>query len=481
LTEILSLDATAQLLALETKLISAAELLEASIARYQAVNPALNAVVAVDLDRARRRARAIDDQRVAGEHLGALAGLPMTIKDTLDVDGLPASSGLKALLGRTPRDAVVVSRVRAEGAVIWGKTNVPVMAGDWQSYNGLYGTTNNPWDLTRTPGGSSGGAAAALASGVTALEIGSDIGGSLRVPAAFCGVFSHKPTWGLVSQRGHIPPRPGTLAERDLNVVGPMARSARDLRLLLSVLEEGSPMAAKAPPAELKDLRVGLWLEEPGFPLDPEVRAVVEAFAQKLAGLGCAIELVRPVDGPALLVAYRQLLAPLIAEDMPAPRRRQMERMRGLATLALRFDGAARTWATQVLNNTASHAEWLAADEARARFGQHLREVFGRHDVLIAPVACVTAFPHDQTPFGQRRLRLSDGQSIAYGFMLNWISMATACGLPATAYPAGPSAGGLPVGVQIIGPRGGDARVLSVAQAIEDGLGGFIAPPGLAA
>ena len=203
-------------------------------------------MVVTDLDPARKRAQAIDRQRAAGEHMGALAGLPMTIKDTFDVEGMPASAGLKGLLGRATKDAVVVARARAAGAVIWGKTNVPVMAGDWQSYNGLYGTTNNPWDLTRTCGGSSGGAAAALATRMTALEIGSDIGGSLRVPASFCGVFSHKPTWGLVSQRGHIPPRPGTLAERDLNVVGPMARSARDLRLLLSVLEAG-PLAAAGP------------------------------------------------------------------------------------------------------------------------------------------------------------------------------------------------------------------------------------------
>src|SRR5271170_1256199 len=216
MTDILSLDATAQLLALETKRISAVELLEASLARHDAVNPSLNAVVTTDLERARRRARAIDDQRAVGEHLGALAGLPMTIKDTFDVGDMPASAGLKGLLGRTARDAVVVARARAEGAVIWGKTNTPVMAGDWQSYNDLYGTTNNPWRLDRTPGGSSGGAAAALATGVTALEIGSDIGGSLRVPASFCGVYAHKPTWGMVSQRGHVPPQPGAVAERDL-------------------------------------------------------------------------------------------------------------------------------------------------------------------------------------------------------------------------------------------------------------------------
>jgi len=474
--DILSLDATAQLNALEAGRISAAALLEASIDRYHAVNPALNAVVATDLDRARRRAQAIDEQRAAGEHLGPLAGLPMTIKDTFDVEGMPASAGLKGLLGRATRDAVVIARAKAAGAVIWGKTNVPVMAGDWQSYNGLYGTTNNPWDLARTPGGSSGGAAAALASGITALEIGSDIGGSLRVPAAFCGVFSHKPTWGLVPQRGHVPPKPGTQAERDLNVVGPMARSARDLRLLLSVLEEG-PLAAKAPPAELDGLRVGLWLDEPDFPVDAEVKAVVEAFAKDLAARGCKVELIRPVDGPALLAAYRRLLAPLTTEDMPAATQRRLERMRGRARLAQRFGLGSRAWASEVLSRTASHAEWLEANEARARFAQHLRGVFERQDLLIAPVAAVAAFPHDHIPFGRRSLTLSDGGTIPYGAMLNWISMASACGLPVTAYPAGQTAAGLPVGVQLIGPRGGDARVLSIAQAIEEAMGGFLPPP----
>src|SRR5579871_1197489 len=245
MSDILSLDATGQLAALDAKRISALELLEASLSRCQAANPAINAVVAMDLERAMERARAIDDLRSRGETPGPLAGLPMTIKDTFDVDGLPASSGLDALRHGKRPDAVVAAHARQAGAVIWGKTNTPVLAGDFQTFNKLYGTTNNPWDLSRTPGGCSGGAAAALATGITALEIGSDIGGSLSHPANFCGVFSHKPTWGIVSQIGHVPPAPGWQSERDLNVVGPMARSARDLRLLLSVLEAG-PLAAKS-------------------------------------------------------------------------------------------------------------------------------------------------------------------------------------------------------------------------------------------
>src|SRR5579859_2596986 len=245
---LLKLDATDQLALLNKKKVSATELLKASLARHEKTHAKLNAVVAVDLDRALFHAKALDELRARGETLGLLAGLPMTVKDTFDVVGLPASSGLKHLRQRQAEDATAVALAKHAGVVIWGKTNTPVLAGDWQTFNGLYGTTNNPWDVTRTCGGSSGGAAAALAAGVTALEIGSDIGGSLRVPASFCGVYAHKPTWGMVSQIGHVPPAPGALAERDLNVVGPMARSARDLRLLLSVLEAGA-IAARAPAA----------------------------------------------------------------------------------------------------------------------------------------------------------------------------------------------------------------------------------------
>ncbi len=479
MSDILSLDATGQIQALEGGRIGALELLDLAAARWKSQHNRINAVVETDLERARARARSIDELRVKGEPLGALAGLPMTIKDTLDVAGLPASSGLESLRRKASvPDAAVVARARHEGAVIWGKTNVPVMAADWQTYNGLYGTTANPWDTDRTCGGSSGGAAAALATGVTALEIGSDIGGSLRVPAAFCGVFSHKPTWGLVSQRGHIPPARGTLAERDLNVVGPMARSARDLRLLFSVLE-GGPMAVKAPSQALKDLRIGVWLSEGGFPLDPEVGAVVTGFAQQIARCGASVDAVRPVDSAAMLGAYRVLLMSALQADLPPVTRRSMRNLRGLAVLARRLGAGSNSWAAQVLGYTATHAEWLAADEVRARIGFQVRTVFERYDVVLAPIAPVTAFPHDHRPFNRRTLIQSDGARIPYGAMLNWIALASACGLPATVIPAGLSPGGLPVGVQLIGPRGGDGRTLAAAQAIEDELGGFQAPPPL--
>ncbi len=462
--------------AMDAGRISALELLDASIAQSHRLARDLNAVTVEDPEPARAAARAIDERRAKGENsstIGLLAGVPMTIKDTLDVGNMPASAGLERYLGRPAADAAAVGRARTEGAVIWGKTNTSVLAGDWQSYNALYGTTNNPWDLERTPGGSSGGAAAALAAGITPLEIGSDIGGSLRVPAGFCGVFSHKPTYGLVSQKGHVPPAPGSAAEPDLNVIGPMARSARDLRLLLSILANG-PVPAKAPPAVLSELKVGLWLDEPGFMIDAEVKAAVEAFAADLAATGAVVEPVTsPVEGAALMEVFEQLLYPIITFGLTAPRRQAMTLMRGLAK---RFGGQAQ-WARLTVAATLTHHEWLIANERREQFGRSMRRFFERYDVLIAPISPVTAFKHDHRPMARRKLVCSDGRAVPYRHMMDWIALASACGLPATVVPAGLSGQGMPVGVQIIGPRGGDSKTLAVAQAIEDQIGGFRAPP----
>ncbi|MFO1014010.1 MAG: amidase family protein [Caulobacteraceae bacterium] len=477
MSDILSLDATSQLNALETRRISAVELLKLSLARHEKTHARLNAVVAADLERALERARAIDERRAAGETIGPLAGLPMTIKDTFDVDGMPASSGVEALRHRKAQDAVVVGHARRAGAVIWGKTNVPVMAADWQSYNDVYKTTNNPWDQDRTPGGSSGGAAAALASGVTALEIGSDIGGSLRVPAAFCGVYSHKPTWGAVSQIGHVPPHPGAHAERDLNVVGPLARSARDLRLMLSVIQGGT-VAPKGPPAELNGLRVGLWLDEPAFVLDAEVRTVIEAFAAELTGQGAQVTAISsPVQAEQLLDAYLTLLGATLGPDLPPAMRRQMEMARGPAKIAISMGLSRDSWAGMALAYSARHAEWLEADETRCRLADQLKPAFEKFDVILAPATPVAAFPHDHSNFVSRKLTCSNGLKVSYLCMLRWIALATACRLPATTIPAGLTATGLPVGVQLIGPKLADTRMIAIAEAIEERLGGFQAPP----
>lgn len=476
MADLLDLDAGGQAAALASKRVSAVELLKAAFARHEQTHGQLNAVVMADPERALERARAIDDLRMKDEPPGPFAGVPMTIKDTFDVVGMAASSGLEAVRRRQAEDATAVARARGAGAVIWGKTNVPVMAADWQSYNALYGRTNNPWDLNRTPGGSSGGAAAALAAGVTAIEIGSDIGGSLRVPASFCGVFSHKPTWGLVPQHGHVPPRPGSWIERDLNVVGPMARTARDLRLLLSAIGGGA-IVPKVPPAELAKARIGLWLEEPLFPLDPEVRQVIEALAKDLEAAGCEVTPIpSPVDARQLMDAYHTLLGGVLGEDLPPRAVRQMQMMRPLARLAMKRGAGPMSPAAMALAYTCSHREWMAADAVRCRLQHEIEPLFDRFDAILAPSAPVTAFPHDHSPFQSRKLALSTGETIAYGAMLDWIALATALGLPATAIPAGRTAAGLPVGAQLIGPMRGDARTLALAQAIDEDVRGFVAP-----
>jgi amidase len=474
--DILSLDATDQLQALAALRISARELLEASVVRMDRLNPKLNAVVSRDLDRAYASARMIDECRARGETLGLLGGLPMTVKDTFDVEGLPASAGIKALLDRTAEDAAVVARVRSADAIVWGKTNTPVYAADWQTYNSLYGTTNNPWDLTRTPGGSSGGSAVAVAAGITALEIGADIGGSLRVPASFCGVFAHKPSYGLVSQRGLVPP-PGIAADLDLAVVGPMARSARDLRLLLSIIGD-SPIPARAPPAELKRLKAALWLDEPTFTLDADTKATLEAFARRLEATGAIVDRIAcPVSAERLVSIYILLLYAIIGAHLPWAERRLYDLLRGPAKIARAMGANALSWAQCVLAYTARHREWLQANDARAQLSDAMRRFFMRFDVLLAPISPTAAFAHDQRPIRRRTLKCSDGRETAYIEMLNWVALATVCGLPATAIPAGLNAQGLPTGVQIIGPRGGDVLTLAVAQAIDEQFAGFRAPP----
>jgi amidase len=281
----------------------------------------------------------------------------------------------------------------------------------------------------------------------------------------------------MVSQRGHVPPKPGSYAERDLNVIGPLARSARDLRLLLSVIENG-PLAAKAPPADLPGLKLGLWLEEPAFILDAEVKAAIETFASEIAGQGVeVIPMSGFIDAQALLDAYRTLLGATVAEDMPPSQIRTFEMIRGPSQLALRLGASPDSAPGLAVAYTARHADWVTANEVRARITHQMTGVFGRVDAILAPATPVTAFPHDHRAIVSRKLVCSSGEKVTYLAMLRWIALATACGLPATTVPAGLSGGGLPVGAQIIGPRGGDARTLAIAQALEERLGGFISPP----
>ena len=473
--DILARDAVDQLAALRAGEVGAVELLTAVLDRVDRLNPQINAVVTRDVARAITEAKAVDAARSRGDALGPLAGLPMTVKDNFDIEGLPASLGLQANLGRTVKDADAVARVRAAGAVVWGQTNVPAGSAGYQAFNRLYGVTRNPWDLARTPGGSSGGSAAALAAGFTALEIGVDIGGSIRVPASFCGVAGLKPSWGLVSQRG-IPAPPGFVAPYDLMVVGPMARSVRDLQLLMRVLAD----LPAAPTPSLGGLKIGLWLDEPAFPLDAPVRTAIAAFAARLQQDGGAVDpIASPLPARAMQSAYMTLLAAILGAAEPPPARAFFELLRVPARIAMALSAGPLSWAHGVLGYTARHSEWLAANEARARLKADLAGVFERHDVVLAPVAPTAAFPHDHAPGWQigRRLAMSDGRRVGYLEIVDWIVLATLCDLPAAVIPVGLTPAGLPVGVQVIGRPGADAATLAAAAALERVAGGFRAPP----
>lgn len=451
--------------------ISASELLEAHLAANARAHPKLNAVVATDVDRARRDAKTVDEARAGGEKLGALAGLPMTIKDGFDVDGMPATAGNPAFANRDRHcaDADMVKAARTAGAVIWGKTNVPFMLGDFQSYNDIYGTTNNPYDLARTPGGSSGGAAAALAAGITPLEIGSDIGGSLRHPANFCGVCSLKPTWDVLSTRGHVPPPPGIHAKTDLNVVGPMARNVGDLRLLWDVLRGNEGKA----PTGVKGARIAVWDSEPGFPLARAVRAAVVRAADALSNAGVIVEHVRlPIVGMELLEAYLGILTPIVTAGVPEAVLAQFRALRE-SDAAARKNGASIFGPEAFrLRATASEGDIRAHMAVRDAMKDRLEAFYAEGwQAILAPISIVPPFPHLQHPtFNERTLDV-DGEKVAYSSMLSWIALATALHEPALAVPAGQTETVLPVGVQLIGPPYGEDRLFDFAAAIEERLG----------
>jgi amidase len=463
--------------ALEAKRVSARELLDMEVARNEKLAKTLNAVVATDLARAQRDAKAVDDARAKGAALGPLAGIPMTIKDGLDVENMPALCGNPGFAKRPKAcpDAAVVKRARAAGAVIWGKTNVPLMLGDIQTYNSVYGTTNNPYDVSRTPGGSSGGAAAALATGITPLEIGSDIGGSLRHPANFCGLCSLKPTWGVLDQRGHIPPLPDGYFESDLNVVGPMARNVEDLKLLWSVLRKTAIAARR----DIKGARIAVWTEEPGFPLATDVKARVDAAAQALARAGAQVERAKPdISGEALMESYSLILSAVIAVSYPDELFRGLESTRESDLKALAKGGKEATDAGFRLASTASFREVMKAGIKRQAMKDRLAEFFAQgFDGILMPITTIPAFKHMQEKsFNEREIEV-DGKVVPYMSMLQWIAPATALHAPALAVQAGRTPQGLPVGVQVVGAWHGEDRLFDVAAAIEDALGGFTAPP----
>jgi amidase len=481
----MTFDTTVKLVeTLHARKVSARELLEQSIARIEACDGRINAVVVRDFERARAAAAAADAALGRGERR-PLLGVPVTVKEAFNVAGLPTTWGIPGTERIEVReDAVAVRRLKEAGAVVLGKTNVPTQLADWQTRNPIHGTTNNPWDLARTPGGSSGGSAAALAAGFVPLELGTDLNGSLRVPAHCCGVFAHKPTHGLVPLRGLAPPGTPVLSvapDIDLAVVGPMARSAADLALALDVLAGPDHAAATAyrlalpPPrhATLGDFRVLVLEDHPMLPLAKDVRSALHGLADALARAGCRIGRGSPLvpDLELQATTFGTLLMSFIGADMPEAEYRGLQR--AAADLP---PGAGAELRAMV----ASHRDWIHADRVRAGIAHAWRQLFREWDVVLCPVLPTTAFPHDDRAMEERRI-VVDGKPIAYTQQALWASLATLAGLPATALPIGRSAEGLPIGVQIVGPYLEDRTTIEFARLVEGEFGGFAPPPELAA
>lgn len=476
--------ATEQAAALRARRVGALELLNHYIDRIERHDEAINAVVVRDFERARADAAAADRELKRGEIRGPLHGVPMTVKESFDLAGLPTTWGVPTMKrNRATADGVVPTRLKAAGAVIFGKTNVPLMLSDFQSYNEVYGTTHNPWRQGHTPGGSSGGAAAALAAGFTALEYGSDIGGSIRNPAHFSGVCGHKPTWGIVPMRGHSLGR--ALTPTDISVVGPLARAVDDLELALDLTAGPDGPAAAGWRLELprprfagpKGLRVALWLDDVVAPIDEQVKAVIAGAAEALAGAGAEVDAEpRPDFDPAEChqIYLTALHAALAARQDDVTFAETLKRAKELD--ADDDSQLARTLRQQ----TARHRDWIQANEARTRMRWAWMSFFERYDVLLCPVAAVPAFPHDESPaLGSRTLKVN-GKSVPYFQQLFWAGLSGVSYLPSTVVPGGQSADGLPVGVQIVGPEFGDRRTLAVGRMLEALLGGFRAPEGFA-
>lgn len=461
-----------------TRKIGALELLDHYIARTEQHDSRINAVVVRDFDRARARAGALDSQ---SDKTAPLFGVPMTAKESFDVEGLPSTRGHMAAKDFLVRkSSVAVRRLEAAGAVVFGKTNVPVDLADWQSYNPVYGTTNNPWNIDHTPGGSSGGSAAALAAGLTGFEIGTDIGGSIRVPAHYCGVYGHKPTHGLLPIYGD--PATSSAAGTDISVLGPMGRSASDLAVGLDILAGPDPdetnMTVGLPAPRftgLADLRVAIWAEQPGQATDSETTAKLLELADALQRQGVTVSrTARPAFDPTEAYhLYLQLLdaawSSRVPDDVVARKRKHA------ATLLPTANSADDIMVRMV---DVTHRAWLGLNEKRFQWRRAWSAFFREWDVLLCPVIATAALPHRQDgPTWERKITI-DGEAIAYNDMLFWPGLTGGYHLPGTVAPMGFTKAGLPLGVQIAGPIYGDRTTIAAAALLEQAWMGFKPPPG---
>lgn len=473
------------LAALRARELSAQELLTLHLSQIERENPVLNAIVTPDYERAQHTAREADEARTRGDDR-PLLGLPLTIKDCLHVQDLPTTAGVRARARTLPaEDALLVKRVQAAGGVIMGKTNVPPYASEWQANNRLFGCTNNPWDLARTPGGSTGGGAAAVAAGLTPLEFGSDIGGSIRVPAAFCGCYGHKPSETALPRSGHFPGSPLPNPTLSMAVQGPLARSAIDLELAFDVvagpdIDEAVGWQLALPAARherLSEYRVALFPPFPWLQVDHEILEAREALAEQLRRAGATVAVAQPEtfgDGRAYYALYYSLLAVMISLGQSA-RARWLEGL--LAQMSK--DASVVAWGAGLRASAADYINWF---EQRERHRAAYRAFFRDWDILLAPVCITNAFPHlDMSIPIARRMLTIDEQQVPYLRMSAYPALATLCGQPATAFPAGQTRSGLPVGLQAIGPYLEDRTPLRFVQLVEQAFGGFQRPPTLSA
>jgi len=462
--------------------ISSVELLEALLNRIESINPKINAVVTLDSDRAMEKAKKADEDLISGKSWGLLHGLPMTVKDAYEVEGIVSTGGNPIWKNNIPsKNAEAVQRLVNEGAIIFGKTNTPLNSADIQSYNDIYGTTNNPWDLDRTPGGSSGGSAAALSSGMTPLELGSDIGGSIRTPAHFCGLYGHKPSYNIVSEVGHLPPPPGlVLTGNGLSVAGPLARSPEDIELALEILvapQEQNSIAWKLklpkPRTErIEDLRVAVWPDDEYAEVDSEISKLIEETAQDLKSAGAKVEIAKlPFKLQDLDNVFSSLLHPVMVAGTPKD---QLKELDEFAKTVSKDDFSSYAKIARGVSMLARDHVVIQAQREIIR--QQWKEFFKKYDVLLCPTCVVPAFKHDHSNFSERSL-LINNKKREYWSNIIWAGPAVMGQLPVTNTPIGLTQLGLPVGVQVIGPFLEDKTTIAASKMIRDLRGGFKTPP----
>ncbi len=480
MTELHDLSAVALAAAIRNREVSSREALTHFVQRVDRLDGPLNCVVTRDLDAAYAAAEAADEALARGDKgLGPLHGVPMTVKDSFSTAGMRTTSGAPELSEHVPtEDAWPVAALRRSGAVIWGKTNLPIYAGDLQSYNEVFGTTHNPWDIERTPGGSSGGSAAALAARFTPLELGSDIGGSIRLPSHMSGVYGHKPSYGIVPAHGQIPGPPGSLTLADLAVAGPMARTVEDLELGLSVMTGPDRWNSPAwrlelPPARQRELprfRVAAWFDDASCPLDPEVATVLHGLSDRLEAAGCAVDRdARPgFDLSKVAERFYGLLNAALSGGYSVGDLERFATAQG--------DGAVAVTKRQTAMR---HRQWLSHNESRLQMRRKFEQYFEQVDVLLLPVMPTVAFHHDHSEPMSARMVSTEAGMRPYWELTRWMAPAGACYLPATVIPVGiGAASGMPIGVQIVGPYLHDHTTLAFASALGELVGPCPTPAG---